>query len=108
MNSTTLAILAVIGLLVALVVVASALDRRSKSKGNLFTQPPSPTMRILAILLGLIFGGIFVAEMLWSEIIHIWPPILAVALLAYAFGAEKLIVAIQKMRESDRGSGDPK
>jgi hypothetical protein len=52
-------------------------------------------MRVIAILLGLLFGGMFVAELLWSTIIHIWPPILAVALLGYGFGAEKLIKTIQ-------------
>jgi hypothetical protein len=101
MNGTTLAILEVVGILGILVIVASALDRRSKTKGNLFTAKPSPTMQIIAIFLGLIFGGIFVAELLWSDIIHFLPPVLAVALLGYAFGAEKLIKSIQGKRKPE-------
>ncbi len=99
MDNTTIAILGTILILGVLVGVASALDKRSKTKGNLFTGKPSGTTRIIAILLGLLFGGIFVAEALWSSVVHIVPPILAIALLGYAFGAEKLIKDIQGSRE---------
>jgi hypothetical protein len=95
MSDTTIAVLGVGLVLGILIVVASALDKRSKTKGNLFTGKPSRTMRVIAILLGLLFGGIFVAELLWSMVIHIWPPIVAVALLGYGFGAEKLMNTIQ-------------
>lgn len=104
MSDTTIAILGVVVVIGLLIVVASALDRRSKTKGSLFTRKPSPTMRIIAILLGLLFGGIFVAEFLWSDSIHIVPPILAVVLLAYAFGAEKLIKKIQEKSEEKKDS----
>jgi hypothetical protein len=100
MSDTTIAVLGVILVLAVLIAVASALDKRSKTKGNLFTGKPSRTTRIIAILLGLLFGGIFVAELLWYTVIHIWPPILAVALLGYGFGAEKLINTIQGKKDN--------
>ena len=96
MSETTIGVLGVIVVLGILIGVASVLDRRSKTKGNLFTGKPTGTMRIIALLLGLVFGGIFIAELLWSESIHLLPPILAVALLGYSFGAEKLMRTLQK------------
>ena len=106
MNDIVLIILVLGGALGILILVASALQRRSKTKGNLFTTKPSPGMRIIAILLGVIFGGIFLAEFFWSRTIHIVPPFLSVALFGYAFGAEKLIESVQgkgKTKENHDG-----
>jgi hypothetical protein len=96
MSETTIGVIGVIVVLGILIGVAWALDRRSKTKGNLFTGKPTRTMRIIAFLLGLIFGGIFIGELLGSERVHLLPPILAVAALGYSFGAEKLMRILQK------------
>lgn len=96
MSETTFGILGVIVVLGILFGVAWALDRRSKTQGNLFSGPPTRTMRIIAFLLGLIFGGIFIGELLGSERIHLLPPIIAIAAFGYSFGAEKLMRRLQK------------
>jgi hypothetical protein len=108
MSDTVSAILIVVVLLVGLVVIATALERNSKSRGNLFTTPPSPTMRILAIFLGLLFAGMFVLEVISFNYIHVLPPILAVAMFAYAIGFDKLLVGIQNFGKPRRDNEPPK
>jgi hypothetical protein len=94
-------ILAVIGVLVALVVVMSLMERRVKTDGALFTGQASPTMRLLALLLGFILGGIFLLELTSSEEIHLLFPILAIALLGYGLGAGRLLKRLQAGEEKE-------
>jgi cell division protein FtsW (lipid II flippase) len=108
MDETLLVVLVVVLSIIGLVVIASALDRNSKKHGNLFTTPPSLTMRILAIFLGLLFAGMFVLEVTSSNYFHVLPPILSVAMFAYAIGFNKLIVGIQNIRKPRRDNEPPK
>jgi hypothetical protein len=108
MNETLSAILLVVALLVGLVVIASMLERNSKSRGNLFTTPPSPAMRILAVFLGLLFAGIFVLELTSFDSVHVLPPVLSVALFAYAVGFDKLLAGIQNFGKARRDDDPPK
>jgi hypothetical protein len=108
MDETLLVVLIVVGSIIGLVVIASALDRNSKKHGNLFTTPPSPTMRILAIFLGLLFAGMFVLEVFSFKYIHVFPPILSVAMFAYAIGFDKLLVGIQNFGKLRRDNESPK
>jgi hypothetical protein len=108
MDRTLSAVLIVVALLVGLVMIASALDRNGKKRGNLFTTAPSPTMRILAIFLGLLFGGVFAIEITTQNSVHVLPPILSVAMFAYALGFNKLLAGIQSIGKSRRDNEPPK
>lgn len=108
MNETLSAVLISVVLIIGLFVIASAFDRNSKKRGNLFTTPPSPTMRIIAIFLGLLFAGMFVLEVTSSNYIHILPPILSVAMFAYALGFNKLLIGIQNFGKPRRDNEPPK
>jgi hypothetical protein len=96
MDETTIVILGIILVFGMLIGTAYALNRRLKRRRYLFTGRSSGGLRVLALLLGLLFGGIFVGELIGSNRIHLWPPILAVILCGYGFGAEKLLKMIQK------------
>ena len=85
-----------VGVLV-IYIIANFLQRKSKEEGNLFTGPPSPTMRVIAFIFGLLFGGIFLLQVLFSNRFLIVMPILSVALLAYSFGINKIINRLQTM-----------
>ena len=93
--NTVLSVLVVILLLVGLVGAAYWLDRGRRGKSNLFTGRPSRTTRVSAILLGLFFSALFIAELLWLDRIHIVFPLLAVAALAYGLGAYSLLRKLQ-------------
>jgi hypothetical protein len=108
MNGTFTAVLISVVLIIGLIVIASALDRNSKKHGNLFTTPASPTMRILAIFLGLLFAGMFVLEITSFNYVHVLPPILSVAMFAYAIGFNKLLVGIQNIGKPRRDKEPPK
>ena len=89
----------VLGLIIMFAIVGGVayfLENRAKKKGNLFTQPASLTSRIVAFLLGLIFAGSFVVEILYTDRFHVVIPILAVLLIAYSLGFNRLIATIQK------------
>ncbi|HDQ73093.1 MAG TPA: hypothetical protein ENN19_13525 [Chloroflexi bacterium] len=92
-----------LAIVAVVIVVAGAIvymfDRHTKQKGALFTGTPSPMMRVLAGLFGLVFGGIFVAEWLFSDSVHFLFPILAIAALGYALGATSLLKALQGSEE---------
>jgi hypothetical protein len=81
--------------------VAYVLQRRATMQGALFAGPASPTLRILALLLGLLFAGFFVVELLYADSIHIVIPVLAVALIAYSLGAGRLLKGMQGGEEQD-------
>jgi hypothetical protein len=74
------------------------LDRRTKSEGILFSQPPSLKSRIYAGLLGIILGGWFI--IIWLSGLHISGemlllPIGSVALFGYSIGIDKPLQQIQ-------------
>lgn len=99
MNDTLTLILGVIGIFVVISVASYMLQPDPMKKGNLFTTPPPAGVKALTFLLGLLFLAIFVIEVLRSPVIHFIPPVLSVLLFAYTFGAEKLMLDIQR-RES--------
>jgi hypothetical protein len=102
-------ILAVVSLGIALLVyVGKTLERRAKAQGPLFTQKPSSRNRIGAFIVGFLFGGIFLAELFFSNQYHFFFPIISVAAFAYAFGAYKLLYGIQKNTDEDQKPGVPK
>jgi hypothetical protein len=76
--------------------VAYFLQNRAKREGNLFTQPASRSTRIFAFLVGLLFAGFFVLEILSADRFHIFLPILAVALFAYSLGFNRMIESLLK------------
>jgi len=72
------------------------IERRAKAEGTMFTGPASPTMRMLALLLGLVFAGVFLLDIASSwGILHFVFPILSIALLSYSVGAEGLLRRLQ-------------
>ena len=91
----------VVIVLVVFVGIVYALDRRTRTKGFLFTGTPTPTTRIIALLLGLVLGGFFAVEFFMSEKIHCLFPILAIALLGYALGSTWLLRKLQGERETN-------
>jgi hypothetical protein len=95
MSDLWLVILGIATGIFVLVVVASALERRAKNRGALFTQKAAPTMRITAVVLGVLFGGFFLIEVLFTDRVHIAPPILAIALIGFGSGSGRLIRRIQ-------------
>ena len=76
--------------------VAYLLQRQAMTQGSLFTQPASPLLRILALLLGLLFAGFFVLELVYSESVHVIMPVLAIALIAYSLGADRFLKHVQE------------
>lgn len=76
--------------------VAYFLQNRSKKEGNLFTQPVSLKTRIIAFILGLVFAGFFLLEIIYEDHFHIVMPFLAVLLFAYGLGFNKFIETVQK------------
>ena len=82
------------------------MEKRTTQKGPLFTGKPTRGMRVLAIVLGLLFAGLFIMEVLNSPTIHIWFPILALALLAYGLGAGKLLSRLQGQNENSHSDSD--
>jgi len=89
------------GILLAIVALIAfpliyLMERRLKTRGALFTGPATLGMRVLALVLGLLFAGLFVLELTSSETILIWFPILAVALLSYGLGAGRLLGRLQR------------
>jgi hypothetical protein len=100
MSETTLGILGVIVVLGILFGVAWALDRRRKTEGDLFTGKSTRTLRIIAFLLGLIFGGVFIADLLGPDgkarRLYL---IIAIAAFAYTLGADTLMRRLQKSKD---------
>ncbi len=72
------------------------MERRAKTEGAMFTRPTSPAMRMLALLLGLVFAGVFLWDIASSwGILHFVFPILSIALLSYSVVAESLLRRLQ-------------
>jgi hypothetical protein len=67
-------------------------------KGPLFTGQSTFGTRMLAIILGILFAGLFAMEFLFSKSFHAMFPVLALALLGYGFGIEQLLNEFQNGR----------
>ncbi|MBK9054997.1 MAG: hypothetical protein IPL78_30075 [Chloroflexi bacterium] len=50
------------------------MDKRATQKGALFTGPATREMRVLAIVLGVVFAGLFIMEIIASSTIHLLFP----------------------------------
>ena len=74
--------------------IAYFLQTRAKREGNLFTQPASRSTRILAFLLGLVFAGFFVMEIMSAPKFHVIMPVLAFSLIAYSLGFNRLVESL--------------
>jgi len=96
----------VVIVLVVFVGIVYALDRRTRTKGSLFTGAPTPATRVIALLLGLVFGGFFAVEFFMLEKVHCIFPILAIASLGYALGSTWLLRNLQGEREPDTPDED--
>jgi len=66
-----------------------------KTKGALFTGQATPSMRLFALVLGLLASGFFVRGLTSGTIEFIWI-ILAVALVGYGFGAGEFLKRLQE------------
>jgi len=91
-----------IGIFLVMIGLVYLLERRTKKRGPLFTGPATRGTRLLALILGLLFAGIFIFEWLSSSEIIIWFPIIALALLGYGFGADGWLAKLQG-KASDGG-----
>ena len=99
----TLEIIITIGVILAMVGIVYLIERRTKTRGAMFTGKSTPLMRILALVLGLGCSGYFVFELFHGEVIHCLFPILGFALLLYALGSERLLRKVQGAKESESG-----
>ena len=70
------------------------MQRRLKTHGALFTGPATPLMRVIALLVGILFGALFIMDVASGSIHYLWP-ILSLALLAYALGASRWLNVLQ-------------
>ncbi len=99
-----------IAVLAALAGILWMLERRLKTHGALFTERATsapPSWRLLALLLGFLFAGLFVMELISSSEIHIWFPILAIALIGYGIGLGGLLNRIQGQKGEGGNSQGP-
>ena len=71
------------------------MGRRADKHGALFTGPATRGMRIFALLLGLVFGALFLAQLLSSDSFSLLFAALAIACLAYALGTGRLLRMMQ-------------
>ncbi len=71
------------------------MDKRAAKKGALFTGPATREMRLLAIVLGVVFAGLFINDLISSPTIHLLFPLLALALVGYGLGADQLLLKLQ-------------
>ncbi len=76
------------------------MDKRATQKGALFTGPATREMRVLAIVLGVVFAGLFIMEIIASSTIHLLFPILALALIGYGLGAEPQLRKLQRREQN--------
>ena len=93
--------------LVVFVGIVFYLDRRAKNRGSLFTGAPTAGMRILALILGLGFGALFVAETLWMDQFHWVFPVISVAGIAYGLGATRLLQGLQRASDKNEQKDMP-
>ncbi len=101
MNDLGLVLIGLFVGIIFLVVIANFLQKKADNEGNLFTGPSSPTMRIIAFIFGVLFGVIFLLEILFSDHFLIVMPVLSIALLAYSLGIKQIIKVLQNMDKRD-------
>ncbi len=106
MNDTFLTVTLVLIFIVGPFWLIYKMDKRAAKKGALFTGPATREMRTLAIVLGVVFAGLFMMEITSSESIHLLFPILALALIGYGLGAGQQLRKLQS-RESRHLSTEP-
>jgi hypothetical protein len=85
----------------------SRMNKRVSKKGALFTGQATGRVRILAIVLGILFAGIFLVELLYFDTFSFLFLILALALLGYGFGAGQLLRKFQSKKENINSSTKP-
>ncbi len=100
MSDTILTIVIVVVFIVGPFWLIRKMDKRVQKKGALFTGQATRGMRMLAILLGILFAGIFIIEITTSQIIHFVFPILALALIGYGLGVGQLLGKLQNQPEN--------
>ncbi len=83
---------------------AFLLERRATTKGPLFTNPATRIQRTIALVLGLMLGGLSVIVALFVGRLFIVMPILAFALIAYSLGADRFLKMIQEIDKRDKAS----
>ncbi len=100
MSDVTKIILGLLGPIALLALVAHVLQKRARTKGPLFTAPPSRSGRVIAFLLAIVFTLPTLFEIATFQThLHVVFPILAVVLAAYALGADKLLRSIQEVTD---------
>ena len=87
--------------LVVFAAVIYGMERRVKARGALFSGRPTPLMRVLAIVFGILFLGLFASELTTTSEIHLLFPVLAILLLSYGLGAGQLLVRLQRGSQPD-------
>ena len=92
-------VLGIVSMFAVVGVIAYFLQNRAQRKGNLFTQPPNLKTKIIAFILAIVFGSLFILEILYEDRFHIVFPILAVMLFIYSVGYGRFLEAIQKWKE---------
>jgi hypothetical protein len=100
MTNTLLTIAAVIIFIVGPFWLIYRMDKRVAKKGSLFTGQATKEMKVFAVVLGIIFAGVFVTELLYSQTIHVAFPILGFALIGYGLGAGQLLGKLQGSNEN--------
>ena len=93
-----------LGGVIVVIFILVAVVRLIERGGPLFTGPATPRMRIIALLLGILFGGLFLWELISSETFRILWPILAIALISYSAGAYRLLRWLQGDRTETKPS----
>ena len=83
------------------------INKRVAKKGTLFTGQSTLGMKVLAIVLGILFAGLFIMELLSSQSITLMFPVLAFALLGYGLGAGQLLNKLQNKGENSHSSVEP-
>ncbi len=107
MTDTILTIVIVVIFIVGPFWLIRKMDKRVQKKGALFTGQATRSMRMLAIVLGILFAGIFIMEITTSQIIHFVFPVLALALIGYGLGAGQLLGKLQNREENSHPLAKP-
>jgi drug/metabolite transporter (DMT)-like permease len=92
-------VLGIASMFVVVGAIAYFLQNKAKREGNLFTQPPSLKTKIIAFILAIVFGSLFLLEILYEDRFHTVFPILSVVLFLYSLGYSRFIKTIQKWKE---------
>jgi hypothetical protein len=102
MNDIGLVLLGLFFGILFIYVIASIIQNRVNKTGYIFTPNPSPALRILAFVFGLLFGGVFLVDLLTSDRFLVIMPVLSFVLLAYSLGATKVLNSLQGSDKTDK------